>query len=190
MYESLIDNIRQGKNETLVEVYYQYKFAFKRYCLKNHAFTNEQDIEIIYHETILSFQKNCLKGRITNLGSAKLFTYLINIAQNHIRTHFNKNNKNFGHRVSNRMVNEIKTPEKKGLSNRALLTKNILQSNLLGELCKELLFLHFYKEYAIEVIKERMGFPTSNAVTKQKTRCLQKLKQSIIEMENKQKQFS
>jgi DNA-directed RNA polymerase specialized sigma24 family protein len=177
----LINKIKEGDRDALYEVYKSYKEPFLMYCLKNHSFPNTKegfhDIETIYHDMIIAFRRNCINGKLDELGKASLKTYLFSIGNNLIKNYFNKiSNQNKLIEPKSSIVSE---ELQDGYDDITLRVVNILKAGRLGETCTKLLTYFFFDELPIAEIQVRLDFPTENAVSQRKIRCLASLREMI-----------
>ena len=182
MVENLLKRIINDDKHALYEVYKYYKPIFIKYCLKHHTFSYTPEelnvIETIYDDAIIALRRNCKSGKLKELERASLKTYIFSIGNNIIKNYF----RSIGQ--ENRKVpfddmmqsSEDNIYEQDDITLQAI---NLLKSGKVGEPCKELLIYFFYDNYSLEVIKERMNFPTANAVAQQKKRCLERLRTMI-----------
>ena len=179
MVEDLLKRIKNDDKQALYDIYKYYKPIFIKYCLKHHTFSYKPEelhvIETIYHDTIMALRRNCMSGQLEELKQASLKTYIFSIGNNMIKNYFRSIGQE-SRKVPFDDVMPFSEDEKYETDDISLQAVSLLKSGRVGEPCKELLIYFFYDGYSVEVIKERMNFPSANAVSQQKKRCLEKLK--------------
>jgi DNA-directed RNA polymerase specialized sigma24 family protein len=120
-----------------------------------------------------------MNGKLNELEKASLKTYLFSIGNNLIKNYF-RDNKLASQNMpieSNSFI--ISEEPQYGYDDTTLKVINLLRSGKLGEPCTKLLTYFFYEGLSIPEIQDLLNFPTANAVSQRKIRCLSKLRAMI-----------
>ncbi|WP_027077646.1 RNA polymerase sigma factor [Maribacter antarcticus] len=178
--QSLFEALKEGSEIAFKKVYEDNRDLFlnfaKRYDL------GDDEILDVYQDTYVALYENIENGKCTELKSS-LSTYLISIGKYKIMERLRKNNK----KINNEfilssvvdvdieiedfdIVYEVLSPEQK-------LLKQYFER--LGDKCKRILTLFYYKQYNINQIMVAGGYNSENVVKSQKSRCLKTLKEAI-----------
>ncbi len=142
-----------------------------------------EDLLDIYQDAYVIFYENILQGKLTVLHS-KISTYLIGIGRLLIMNRLRKNRKTvsietFMMPVETESTLEQFEIEKEPLSEKQVLLKKYFEQ--LGEKCREMLILFYYKKQSIRQIMDTGGYASENVVKSQKSRCLKTLREQITQ---------
>lgn len=178
--EALFKLLKNGSEAAFKKVYESNRELFINFARK-YGLGND-DILDIYQDTYVVFYENIRNGKLIEMKSA-IATYLISIGKYKILERLRKNNKKVD---SSEVLNAVKdvdyqlesfdivyeelSPEQK------LLQKHF---ETLGEKCKAILTMFYYKKFNIKKIMIEGGYKSENVVKSQKSRCLKTLKDSI-----------
>lgn len=176
----LFDSLKNGSETAFTSVYENNRSLFLNFGRKYGL--NEDELLDIYQDAYIVFYENIEKGKLIELKSS-ISTYLISIGKYKIMEQLRKNAKkipaeallNVVHEVDNELetfdlIDEVLSPEQKVLQ---------LYFETLGEKCRNILTLFYYKNYNIKQIMEAGGYNSENVVKSQKSRCLKTLKDTI-----------
>jgi len=169
-YNSIIE-IKNGNDKTLTNIYKTYRDEFIRWSARHYQ-CPEELAKDVYQVAIVIFYENIVNGKLTELKSS-IKTYLFAIGKNKIleqnvevkkqeRMHENFVYEPIEH-VQAEDREEVFTSVEKALSE-------------LGEPCKTLLELYYYKSYSIEQIANTLGYKGNDSAKTQKYKCLTRLK--------------
>jgi RNA polymerase sigma-70 factor (ECF subfamily) len=177
----LFISLKNGSETAFKEVYETNRGLFINFARKYGL--GDDDILDVYQDAYIVFYENVRNGKLVEMKST-VATYLISIGKYKILDRLRKNSK----RVDNNdgilsiveevdeeletfdIVNETLSPEQR------LLQKYFEE---LGEKCKAILTMFYYKKYNIKKILVEGGYNSENVVKSQKSRCLKTLKESI-----------
>jgi RNA polymerase sigma factor (sigma-70 family) len=168
---SVLLAIRKGDPEGLSLVYTEYRESFISWCMKNYSCTLEEAKDI-YQNTIVIFYENTLSGKFT-ATHASFKTYLFAIGKNKAHETLRRNDRwvRFEYSAyedtSSDETNEF-TEEDMQLAAHAL--------NALGDPCRQLLELYFFKREKMEDIARTMGYKNTDTAKNQKYKCLIRLR--------------
>lgn len=177
--QKLLDKIAKNDRRALDKMYFGNRDAFLQYFKKYNI--QDSDIEDIYQESITALYMNGVQGKISQLTSS-LKTYLFSIGKNKAIDHLRKNKK-----VSE--ANDLAADEYEEIEiEKVQLTKQqkllYLNFEKLGDSCKNILKLFYYRGYSIQDIVESEKYKDSNTVKSQKSRCIKQLRE-LVKTKNK-----
>ncbi|BAO75259.1 RNA polymerase sigma factor [Winogradskyella sp. PG-2] len=174
----ILKGLKTGDTSVLKSVYLNNKDAFIAFA-KTYGL-NKNDALDIYQDSILALRENVATGRLVELKSS-LKTYLFSIGKYMIFDFL---------RAKKRMVpvetKDLKLAElpegfeilfKEEINSKELKLNHAFEQ--LGEKCKAVLTLFYYKGYSIEEITKLLKYSSKDVVKSQKSRCLKTLKEKI-----------
>jgi len=135
---------------------------------------NHADAEDIFQESILAAYVNIKKGKYQPSEQAKLTTYILQICKfkwlDQLKSAYRKNTE---YQVPDTDIEDLDPDELEQEARIQQLYKLIEQ---LGEQCKSILQLFYWKKFSVEKIAESMGLEPASAKN-QKYRCMKRLKE-------------
>ncbi|MFD2588891.1 RNA polymerase sigma factor [Croceitalea marina] len=169
--EALQQRLRAGDKKTLEELYLTHKDSFIVF-FKSRA-NASIDIEDLFQDSIIAlFQSFVLKK--TELKKSTVKTYLFAIGKNKLAQKFN------GPVLVDEKEDVIETHyeiDDNGLSTeQKMLIKSF---KLLGNKCKELIKMYYYRGLTNKEIVMLTSYKDENTVKSYRSRCLKQLKNSI-----------
>ncbi|EAY24443.1 RNA polymerase sigma factor [Microscilla marina] len=179
MHKEIIENIRSGKREALVNLYKQYRVDFIKWAIKN-FYCSPQEAEDAYQDTTIAFYENIMKNKVQELSCSPK-TYLFAIGKNILLSLAKKKSNQTAdiEHIKDVEDDELIAFEKIALSEQQ---SNILAAiKALGEPCQTILKLYYYDRLSIRKIVEKLGYKSENVVKVQKNRCMKRLKSGIEE---------
>ncbi len=175
-----IEDLKKGSDSLYKLIYDNNRDKFinfaRRYNLK------DDDIIDAYQDAYIVFYNNVVDGKLTTLTSS-ISTYIIGIGKYLIFDKMKKNNKTINPDFDLSVIRnedavistfEIETED---LTTEQELLKQHFKD--LGEKCKNLLTLFYYRGYTIKDILELGDYNNENVVKSAKSRCLKTLKERI-----------
>ena len=175
----LIERIKEGDNEVLMELYKQYRNPFINWAIQNFG-SNAEEAKDVFQEVIVSFYSNIKSGRLTSLTS-DVKTYLFAIGRFHLVNLYKKNSRQVT--FSGLGLINVEEPYESSMENKQEeehikeTVKNLLNNQCKD--CKKVLELYYFKELNMEQIAEEMGYKNANVAKKKKYECLKKVMQSV-----------
>lgn len=177
--KAIISELKQGSRDMLKKVYLANRNEFFKFA--NRFRMKEEDVEDVYQDAIIVLFENAQKGKLDALNCS-ITTYLFSIGKYMIYDLNRKkvkmvNTKDDYVLDSNdhqliRSFREEQHPD-------AYQEKLLRNFQLLGEKCKEILELFYYRGLTIDEIVLAQGYGNKNVVKSQKSRCLKSLKELI-----------
>ena len=178
--QSLFEALKKGSELAFKKVYEDNRELFLNFARRYKL--DDEEVLDVYQDTYVALYENIQNGKFSELKSS-ISTYLISIGKYKIMERLRKATKHTNdefvlHNVENvdneieafDIVNEELTPEQK------LLKKYF---EVLGEKCKQILTMFYYKQYKIKEIMLAGHYNSENVVKSQKSRCLKNLKEAI-----------
>ncbi|MCH2085333.1 MAG: sigma-70 family RNA polymerase sigma factor [Saprospiraceae bacterium] len=175
--QQLLQALQSKESKALEQLYLSYRKPFIAFARRYQA--NEEDVLDAYQDAVIAFFENVQTGKLNKLSST-IKTYLFSIGKYKLINKLKQN----GSKSLIDYTSDIEAPQanfiddKLELSHRQKTLKAAI--NELGNTCRELLLLFYYKQYSIEAIQIEMGFKNENTVKANKSRCMKNLK-SIIQ---------
>ncbi len=180
--EPPLQDFINGDDTALKEVYVEYRLPFINFARK---FQLEQDeILDIYQDTIIAMHENFISGKVEEMRSS-IKTYLFSIGKYKIYAYLRANRKM-------NLLNDKDLPKtaaqeydfeinENPLTEQQVLMRNGLEK--MGGRCRNILELFYYRGLTIDEMRISEGYENNNTVKSQKSRCLKKLKEMILNPE-------
>ena len=167
----IIEGIRRGDYSRCAKSLYGYFPVIKKHILKNSG--NKEEAEDVFQDAlVILFRK--AKSNDFVLKSA-LNTYIFGIAQNlwHERL------RNMNKMQASRALHETRAGEelKDAIEEDARVPRAYEAVALLGQKCRDLLRLFYFKKLSMVQIASELGFGSEQLAKNQKYRCIEKAKQ-------------
>ena len=177
---TLFESLKKGSETAFKEVYEGNRQLFLNFARKYGL--GDEDVLDIYQDAYIVLYENIQNGKLTELKSS-VSTYLISIGKYKIMERLRKNSK----RIENdHLLHAVKDEDielesfdiiEEELSPEQLLLQRFFEA--LGEKCKAILTMFYYKKYSVKQIMVAGGYNSENVVKSQKSRCLKTLKEAI-----------
>jgi RNA polymerase sigma factor (sigma-70 family) len=167
---SVLHAIKEGNPEGLSFVYKTYRESFISWCIKSYSCTMDEAKDI-YQNAIVIFYENTMSGKFT-AAHASLKTYLFGIGKNKAREVL---------RMNTRWVNFEYSHEESSMDESGEFKEEDVQIvghalTALGDPCRQLLELYFFKHETMDKIATAMGYKNSDSAKNQKYKCLARLR--------------
>ncbi len=180
MKGSIIEALKNGDSQTLKKIYLENKEPFMNFA-KKYNLSNETLVDI-YQDAIVALRENAMQGNLDTLKS-EISTYLFGIGKYMIYNYYKKSNKErltadiSSHFNTNDLTEKEFIFEPIQLSIEQRLLKERFSD--LGDKCKEILTLFYYRGFSLDEILEHLDYSSKNVLKSQKSRCLKTLKDLI-----------
>lgn len=173
----LSETIRQQGHEALKPLYQELKPLFLTYMKR---YTQDAEIRLdAFHEAMIAFYEYCVVGKYDASRSApKTMVFMMGRAYliNRLKLE-RRNTSEEGDKIHRHIEHQVMQQYHFALTeSETLICEALLK---LGEKCRELLQLFFYRNYSIEAIAEQMNYKNENVVSAHKSRCIKQLKELI-----------
>ncbi|MCW5516890.1 RNA polymerase sigma factor [Muriicola sp. Z0-33] len=174
----LFRSLKEGSDIAFKKVYQDNRSLFLNFARKYGI--PAADVLDIYQDAYIVFYENIGNGKLTELRSS-ISTYLMSIGKYMIMDRIRKDKKKIRSEELIASVGEIDSEiASYEIGNEELSTKQLLLRTYfdqLGEKCKAILTLFYYKKYSIKEIMIHGNYNSENVVKSQKSRCLRTLKE-------------
>ena len=173
--EAIIKQLRKGDPKA-ISLLYEYFPIVKNYILKNSGLVS--DAEDVFQESLIILYKKILNNSF-QLNS-KIETYVFGISKNLWFEELRKRNKtntnvlDINFEIDETIKNHFK--EEKQYQKIDSILKNI------GEKCKQILQLFYYKNKTMQEIAYKLNYKNVNTVKTQKYKCLERAKKMAQEI--------
>lgn len=179
----LIRRCRTEGMEAITEVYKRYRNEFLSFARQYNSAAPRETLLNAWHDAVIDFYEIALAGRYDPQKSS-LKTFLFSIGKYKLLNQLKKEGKN--QFLSIEENDFLQNPDFSFLKREQLAEKEQLIKkglDMLGEKCRELLILIYYRQYSSEAVQIAMNYGNANVVYSHKSRCLKQLKAIL------QKQF-
>ncbi|WP_040279365.1 RNA polymerase sigma factor [Psychroserpens damuponensis] len=178
--EVLVEALKKRNSDALKSVYLGHKAAFIGFAKKYPI--DEATIIDIYQDAIIALHDNAVNGKLDNLKS-ELKTYLFSIGKYMIYKKL-KQQKIMYSVEGNTALENLKsdTDFSVNLIEELSEDQQKLQTAFksLGDKCKAILTLFYYRGFTIEEITNDLNYSNKDVAKSQKSRCIKSLKNLIF----------
>lgn len=170
--EELINHVKNKEYGKLTKYLYRYFPVIKKFIIRNSG--NKQDAEDVFQDALIIFfnKVNADSFKLT----ASLDTYLFGISKNLWHDQLRRKSK-YGSNIEMKLVTEGDASYEEIVEESLKVQLAIEAVSALGNRCKELLVLFYYRKWNMKEIAEKLGFSSEQIAKNQKYRCIEKAKQ-------------
>ncbi len=173
--EQLRKELISGDMTAYREHYESYREAYVNFARR---YTDDQElIADSYHDAFIALYENIVEGRLTSLHSS-LRTYVFSVAKYTLFAKLKKRGKEIS---TDEITEEVSLPS--GLMDTSLNDERIEEVRRaiqnLGNKCREILVLFYYRRYTIDAITHAMSYKNENTAKAHKSRCLKQLRELV-----------
>lgn len=180
-----ISYIKENENQALKEIYTTNRDSCITWLISTYSIS-EEDAKEIFQSSIVILYDNVMTCKLVELTSG-IKSYLYSIAKNKAKEYLRKSgilvDEDKFHLVSSN--NGIE--EKRILESKINKVNQTLQS--MGDPCKSLLQLYYYKRISMSEIGILMGYKNSDTVKNQKYKCIKRLQKLLHHHINVEDQY-
>lgn len=176
----LFSSLKDGSENAFKRAYEDNRSLFFNFATKYGVEAN--DAMDIYQDAYVVFYENVQSGKLAELRSS-ISTYLIGIGKYMILDSLRKKKQKVRSEILLSKVQEVDDTigdfdlDKEPLNPRQALLQRKFEK--LGEKCKVILTLFYFKKYSLKQIMKAGNYNSENVVKSQKSRCLKTLKDAI-----------
>ncbi len=173
----IIDRIRSGDEDSLREIYREYRQPFIQW-IKGEFFCSDDDAIEFFQTAVVILYDNIITGKLTELNS-HVKTYLFGIGKNKAHEWL-RHRQRQGVHSDELLINYLheENPEVDEADFAESLRAVDAGMNQLGEPCRSLLSYFYYQKLSMREICERLDYKNEDTAKNQKYKCLKRL-QSI-----------
>lgn len=173
--QDIVNLIRDNKYSPAMKSLYAYLPVVKKFVLKNNG--TKQEAEDVFQEGLVIFCNKASKANF--ILTASINTYVYSVCKLLWLDELKKKNKtiknDFIELTDGNLVDEINddidTDKPIKQAQEAIMK--------LGEKCKELLELFYFKKLSMKEIAVKLGFASEKGAKNQKYRCIEKAKENL-----------
>lgn len=180
-----ISYIKENENQALKDIYSAHRASCLSWLRSSYSIS-EEDAKEIFQSSIIILYDNVMTNKLKEL-TVSLKSYLFSIAKNKAREHFRK----VGKMVDGEKHQLVSSDN--GIEVKQKLEAKINKVNLalqrIGDPCKSLLQLYYYKRFSMTEIGTLMGYKNSDTVKNQKYKCIKRLQKILIDHINVEDQY-
>ena len=169
-----VEALRQGDQGVLRKLYQTHRSPFLSWARLRYSI-QEEDLLDIFQESIIVFYQNVQEGKIQTLNCS-IKTYLFSVGKNLIFKQYKIRQQTvLKEEIDEQLIDQIDTQvyDEIELNHQQKILRSAFSQ--LGDTCRELLTLFYYREFAMESIATRLGYKNTDTVKSQKRRCMQQL---------------
>lgn len=168
-----INEIHTNEDYAISELYRQFRGEAVNWLRKKYSLDEMQCIEV-FQESVIILYDNVISGKLTELSStlkSYLFSICKNKAKEHLRHHYKYDN--LENLSPLKLVEDNQSEENEALEMNIEIMNKCLDK--IGDPCKTLLELFYYKKIKMEEISTNMGYNNANTAKNQKYKCIKRL---------------
>ncbi len=181
--QNIFAELKSGSEQAFKKVYEDNRDKFLNFA-KKYDLSNDELIDV-YQDAYLVFHENILSGKLKEMTST-ISTYLFSIGKFMIMDRLRKENKTIRSDDTLRIIREEEIEDFE-IDWEELTPKQKLLERFfdeLGEQCKKILTLFYYRGLNIDEIVKIGNYNNKNVVKSQKSRCLKTLREKIQNPKN------
>ena len=171
--KEIIEHLRNNKYQKATNGLYNILSSVKKYINTNNGTTD--DAKDIFQDALVILYKNVQDKNFTL--TAPLATYMLGVVKNLWLQELRRRNK-IPVAVQQTEIAEVIVTEERNFD----IAKSAF--NLLGERCRKLLIMFYFKNKSYKELASFLGFGDERTAKNQKYRCLQKAKENYLTLSN------
>jgi RNA polymerase sigma factor (sigma-70 family) len=174
--KEMLDHIKAGDEKYLKLLYHKFRSKCVGWFQKRQNLTHEEAAEI-YQKAFTIFYYNVKDGKVTELNS-ELSTYLIGVGKNLVKEMLRSRKRTLPlDEIPDKFVTDAEGIRTHEINHQKILIERILKK--VGDPCRTLLLLYYFKNYSYEAIAINMGYKDKDGVKKKKSLCLRKIREQL-----------
>ena len=177
--DRLFERLKHGDESVAQELYNRHADAFFHWARKTYRQFPEEEIRDMYQEAFLTFYYQVKDGKLSEIRHS-VKSYLFSIGKNFIRNELRKKAKFVDSEDDRYMEQESRSAEldlsmmaNYQQKHQAEVVKKLLIQ--IGDPCKTVLELAFFRRFSPEAIASHMGYTTEASARVRKVRCLKQM---------------
>ncbi len=179
--QEILDQLYHSLKSGDMTVYRSYYTSFKSdFIAFAYKYTRDKEIILdVYHDAFIILYENILSSKLVELHSS-LKTYVFSIGKYTLINRLKKESSvsDLNEDFQDNALAQVHVSEF-DFGAEGEFTRVREQMAQLGEKCRELLSLFYYKKYSIEAIMHQMGYKNENTVKAHKSRCIKTLREKL-----------
>lgn len=176
MDKNALKDLQSNDRLKLKALYNQYRAEFLNFGRRYNL--DQDSLSDVYQEAFLALRKRALQGKLDAIDSS-MKTYLFGIGKFKIYDTIKAMKREVPYESQLHLVEdevqEIEISSEPQLTEKQMILRKYLKE--LGEKCRQVLTMFYYRGLSIKEIAEQAGYGNENVVKAQKSRCLKTLRQ-------------
>jgi RNA polymerase sigma factor (sigma-70 family) len=168
--ENLLKSIASGDSSAFKVLYRKHYLMVKSLVVENNG--NMDDASDVFQETMIIIYEKIRDGKLTLTASLKTFIY--SIARNLWFKKLREKKSQINIKDLEQFIT-VEEEEQPAFDNDKI--KVLL--NEIGETCKQLLVLYYYRKLSMQEICLKLNYANADTVKTQKYKCLQRIKRMV-----------
>lgn len=174
--------IKHEDNKALSKIYTLFRNECTSWLINNYSLDPDSATEIFQNAVIVLYD-NVITGKLKELTSS-IKTYLFGIARNQAMVYKTNISRNSKIDLNDQILMIIEEDTENFVIENDLKTAD-LALEIIGEPCKSLLQLYYYKEMSMEEITILLGYKNADTTKNQKYKCMKRLQKAFKEYKEK-----
>ena len=176
MDKNALKDLQSTDRLKLKALYNRYRDEFLNFGRRYNL--DKDDLSDVYQEAFLALRKRAVQGKLDAIDSS-MKTYLFGIGKYKIFDMIKARKREVSyesqlHVVGDEVI-EVEIDNEPQLTEKQVVLQKYLKQ--LGEKCRQVLTMFYYRGLSIKEIAEHAGYQSENVVKAQKSRCLKSLRQ-------------
>ncbi|MBL7811651.1 MAG: sigma-70 family RNA polymerase sigma factor [Bacteroidetes bacterium] len=168
---NLIDRLRNGEQEALVELYKSNFAMVKSYVLRNNGAL--EDAEDLLQESLVVLWQNVRKAEFEL--TSRISTYLMAVCKNLWLKQLSKNGRMMGEELIQPQAHSVNPDHGQNMD----LKKIGDALDEMGETCRTLLVMFYFDGYDMDTIAKTLNFNNADTAKAKKYQCFKKLEEIV-----------
>lgn len=173
---SLIEKIKNGDLKALDRVYLEHQTKFYGFAKKQFPSISLEELEDIYHDTIIVFYQNIRRGILTEIKSS-MSAYIIQIGKIKLIHYVEKTKKNMAiyDDYADSTVEQSEYDHKIDQAVKFVFSK-------MSDACKQILNLFYFEKKSMDEIALILNYKNADTVKSQKSRCISSFYNNVTKL--------
>lgn len=176
-----VEELKEESDEVLKLLYEDNRSKFLNFARRYNL--PDEDLIDVYQEAYIAFYHNVMNGKIQSFTSS-ISTYIISIGKYIIYDTLKKNKRKLNPDydlsiliAKDELIDQFEIDQEELTTEQKLLK---IHFSTLGNKCKELLDMFYYRGFTIKDILKHSDYNSENVIKSAKSRCLKTLKERIF----------
>lgn len=171
---AILQDIKNGDDRILEALYKEWRSPFIRWAIQHHT-KDEYIASEAFQRSFTIFAINIRKNKLNELKS-KMLTYLFGIGKRIFFEIYKQESRYVGQEEIPEVIMSLSLEyyDSDLQEHQKELFKRLF--GYLGEKCRQVLEMFYYRSFSMESIADRLGYKDSDVAKKKRYECIQKLK--------------
>lgn len=172
-----ISRMKENENKTLKIIYTKYRKECILDIQRKHQICLE-DAKEIFQVSIIIFYDNIMSGKLYHLQT-NIKNYILGVAHRKVLESYRQQKREIKIRQSSLLFNSLDEHEELNDEQLKMIKKLNNALNSIGDPCKYILQLFYYKRFTIADITQLLGYKNDNTTKNLKYKCIKRLQKKI-----------